>query len=68
MPGVIATIEAGLKAAEAIAKASKQRDAEKNTAEQRSNAEAKDLQAVRDTAVQAEQNPDQSDINRMTGE
>lgn len=43
-----------------------QRDAELNTVDQRSNAEAKEIADLRTKAATAIDNPDQTDINRMT--
>lgn len=65
---IIAALKEFFGATKAVSTEITQRDAEKNTTSQQSNATAASLQKVRDQAVAAEQNPDQTDINRMTGE
>lgn len=45
-----------------------QRDAEKNTVQQRSNAQAADMQKLRDESARAINSPDQTEIDRMTDE
>lgn len=64
--GILSAVTETAKAAAEIASAVKQRDAEKNTPNERSNAQAADLQKVRDAAAKAEQSPDTTAIDKLT--